>query len=157
LQAEERTLSQADIRRAVSAAYYALFHLLVEAATDLLCPKQPSGLQARFRRAFLHSGMKVVCKQFEAGRILNMSPEMRDLFTEPIEPELLNVAKAFRDLQAIRHSADYDLDTPISGDDAKIQLRKADHAFRDWQAIQTTNNAKAFLTALLLHRHWKRE
>ena len=157
LQGEGRPVSDADIRRAVSAAYYALLHLLVEAATDLLCPEQPVGLRSRFRRAFDHSDMKAVCKQFEAGKKSNISPEMRPLFTERIEPELLNIARAFRELQTRRHQADYVLDSPISAEEAELSVTTAAHTLLDWQAVRVTNNAKAFLTALLLHRHWKRD
>ena|SRR5579875_1938623 len=157
LQPGGRSIAEADVRRAVSSAYYALFHLLVEAGTNLLCPEQPVELRAQFKRAFVHSDMKKVCKQFETGKKASMSSTLRNLLTEPVEPELLEVAKAFVDLQAMRHQADYVLDSPISSTEAAIHVAKAKEAFQCWQAIHATNNAKAFVTALLLDRHWRRD
>jgi hypothetical protein len=60
---------QANLRRAISSAYYAVFHLLVDEA----CRAQIGGQhrQAPFRhvlgRAFAHGVMKEACKSFGGG------------------------------------------------------------------------------------------
>ena len=62
---------QANLRRAISSAYYALFHLLVDEA----CRVQIGALhnQAPFRqvlgRAFAHGVMKEACKSFGGGTL----------------------------------------------------------------------------------------
>jgi hypothetical protein len=57
---------QANLRRAISSTYYALFHLLVGEACRIQIGTQHS--QAPFRqvlgRAFLHGVMKEACKSF---------------------------------------------------------------------------------------------
>src|SRR5271154_6194951 len=53
---------EADLRRAVSTAYYALYHLLVEAATGQLVAVH--ALRPRFARSFDHKIMKTVCNEY---------------------------------------------------------------------------------------------
>jgi uncharacterized protein (UPF0332 family) len=79
---------QANLRRAVSTAYYALFHLLVsEGVSYWKIERQRSA----FARSFEHRKMKGVCK--------NSSYPNADLQA---------VLDAFVELQQARHSADYD-------------------------------------------------
>lgn len=56
--------SEAGARRAVSAGYYALFHLLVTEAVERMIPSEPAGLRIQARRAFTHANMLTVCDQF---------------------------------------------------------------------------------------------
>ena len=67
---EPRKPKQASLRRAVSAAYYALFHLLINEATRLfLSGVQREALRLRLARAFRHSAMKHVSQAFARGQI----------------------------------------------------------------------------------------
>ena len=59
---EHRRPRQASLRRAVSAAYYALFHLLVREATNRLV--QVAALRPRVARAFDHKTMMTVCQDY---------------------------------------------------------------------------------------------
>ena len=52
----------ADLRRGVSTAYYALFHLLVLEATNRLV--QVATLRPRVARAFDHKTMMTVCQDY---------------------------------------------------------------------------------------------
>ena len=54
---DERTTTQANIRRAVSAAYYAVFHLLSAAIAKQISPSNPPGLRGRTQRALNHAEM----------------------------------------------------------------------------------------------------
>src|SRR5438105_2170909 len=90
---------QVDLRRAVSAAYYALFHLLTtEAAQNCKHPSQRN----RFARMFDHGRMKTCSSKVSS----------RPLPTDPAEiliaTDLKLVADAFVTLQQARHTADYD-------------------------------------------------
>ena len=145
--------NQAGLRRAVSAAYYALFHLLVSEAVERLSTDQSPALRALMRRAFGHAGMLEICRQVSAG---GLSKELRPIFTTLIEDDLVAVAKKFVGLQEARLTADYDLEKDLEMNTAKLAVISADQAFRHWTNIKHTPNATVFLTALLLGRHWKR-
>src|SRR3954453_4960120 len=97
---------QASLRRAVSAAYYAVFHLLAAEAAQKLAPSQPARLRLQIRRAFVHSIMRQACERVVKGP----PPAPLDaLLTLPIERDLILVARAFVALQDARHAADYDI------------------------------------------------
>src|SRR5438045_561666 len=57
---------QASLRRAISSAYYALFHLLIHEATFRVI-RNPS-LRQRFSRAFEHGDMKNASRAFANAR-----------------------------------------------------------------------------------------
>lgn len=105
---EPRRPRQASLRRAVSTAYYALFHLLThEAVQLLLVGRGREPLRFSLARAFSHASMKTVAAGFARN---DVSPKIvGGLNGQPIQPELANVAGAFVDLQQARHEADYDL------------------------------------------------
>ena len=84
---EPRRPRQASLRRAVSAAYYALFHLLIEASVSNW--KRPEQ-RPRLGRAFNHGFMKDAANKVQG------------------KSGLKTVAAAFVSLQEERHSADYD-------------------------------------------------
>ena len=46
--------NEASLRRAVSAAYYALFHLLTAAAASNMAPAFPAKLRPLVQRTFVH-------------------------------------------------------------------------------------------------------
>lgn len=67
---EPKKPRQASLRRAVSTAYYALFHLLIAEATVLLLTKTKNkALRHALARAFRHNTMKRVSSEFAKGRI----------------------------------------------------------------------------------------
>ncbi len=62
---------QANLRRAVSSAYYALFHFLVEEFCRAIVGSQHEQVPYRdtLGRAFEHDTMKYACKSFEGGTL----------------------------------------------------------------------------------------
>ncbi len=148
--------SQASLRRALSAAYYALFHLLVEAGAGVLRDVRPVGLRFRVQRAFDHKAMRNVCIEFAAGQRSALKPAVRALIAEPLEAELASVARAFVDLQEIRRDADYDGAQTFRRAEVLENIDRAQQAFDDWRKVHRKDNATVFLTALLLARHWVR-
>src|SRR5436305_448282 len=146
---EPKKPRQASLRRAVSAAYYALFHLLAAEGARKLFPAQPTSLRPRIRRVYVHAQMKEVCQLFGKPRLPN---GLARLFPDPIEPELRAVAAAFVALQDARHQADYDFALTLTRVDALQKIQAARGAVRSWQSIRANPNATVFLTALLLHR-----
>jgi uncharacterized protein (UPF0332 family) len=153
---EPKRPRQASLRRAISAAYYAVFHLLAAEAAKSVAPSQPQALRWQVRRALGHSDMKEVCRGFAGGRISNLRRSTQRLITVPIQPELAAVASNFAKLYDVRQAADYDLSVNYSRLEVDRIIALAEHLFRDWHAIRHTGNATVFLTALLLQRHWER-
>jgi hypothetical protein len=140
----------------VSAAYYAIFHLLVKEGAEVLAPRQPTGLRTQVRRAFTHADMKSVCKQFAQGNVAALSSGTQNLINPPLDAQLVSVAATFVALQDERHRADYDAATPFDRVDALQKIDLAQQAFDDWTAVRDSPNAKVFLAALLLQRHWNK-
>ena len=91
-----RRPSQANLRRAVSTAYYAMFHCLAGAAADLLIGRRRSPAWHRVYRALEHGRARTACEHKRA--MVGFPPEIRDF------------AKAFVMLQDARHQADYALE-----------------------------------------------
>ena len=88
---------QASLRRAVSTAYYALFHLLIDEAVGNLGIERQRSVLAR---TFDHGKMKNVCEN-----------QIKNFYSEGKPPaglQLKNVAQVFTLLQQKRHIADYD-------------------------------------------------
>ena len=100
---------QADLRRSLSTCYYALFHLLIDAATKRAFPGDDdrSLLRNYLARTITHKHMKNVALQFSRDSI---SRELHPLLnTDAIDEKLFSVAKTFVILHALRNDADYDL------------------------------------------------
>jgi hypothetical protein len=155
---------QASLRRAVSAAYYGLFHLLSSDAARLLSPTAPSDLKIVIQRAFNHGDMSRACKSFmaansaiSAGRQAGALPAaVHGLLDFPLDSDLVDVLRAFVELQEARHEADYDLQRAWSRLDALARVEDARQAFAKWAAVRDTANASVLMSALLLHQRWGR-
>ncbi len=158
---ERKKPKQASLRRAVSAAYYALFHLLVSEGARLLSPADPAGLKIAVGCAFDHGQMREVCSGFvrgNAGQPGNKSipPTTQALLTLPLNASLVRVLEAFVDLQEARHQADYDLAKVWNRLDVVSHVQTAQQAFAAWENVRKTSNASVFMAALLLQKHWSR-
>src|SRR5882724_7217362 len=89
--------SQASLRRAVSTAYYALFHLLIEEAALLWQGSAES--RTGIERGFQHGPMKNISRQFQ-----KLSWQDWHDNQQPLPPALRQVASAFVYLQEERHA-----------------------------------------------------
>ena len=85
--------TQARLRRAVSTAYYAMFHCLAAAAADLFIGTVRSSAWHRIYRALEHGRARGACQQ---GQVMREFPE-----------EIRDFARAFVVLQKARQQADY--------------------------------------------------
>jgi len=148
---EPRKPRQASLRRAISTAYYSLFHFLLHEATDLLFPSNPATLRQRASRAFTHSDARNVCEIFagEKGGIKNLT-------SEPLEQQLREIAATFVELHEARHRADYDLMETLERAQAIGYVGQTRLAIAEWHAIKNSPNANVFLAALLIHGRWNR-
>jgi hypothetical protein len=139
--------NQANLRRAVSAAYYALFHLLIEsAAAKWLVVEQRS----RFARVFEHGRMRQAALEI-AKRLGDPKPE-DPLHTAPADEraKLISVAAAFVELQSQRHIADYDSSKVWTAAEVEGTLLHALARMDNWNEIQHSVPAQEFLLAMFV-------
>jgi uncharacterized protein (UPF0332 family) len=152
---EPKRPRQASLRRAVSTAYYSLYHLLVAAGSRAMAPAKPIDLRVRVQRAFVHAEMKKVCQQFRQGSANNLSAALQGLIAAPLSQDIANVADAFVELQEARHAADYDTSEVFTRPDVLAMIDNVDQAFTSWKTVKETPNANVFLAALLLEKKWR--
>ena len=147
---EPRRPSQASLRRGVSAAYYALFHLLVdEAAKRLVSTGRRDSLRNCLKRAFDHGNMKKVAQQFAQENVSRkLDPGLNN---SPLQPEIVRVATAFFDLQQLRHEADYDMTRRFTRQEVLALIGDAERAFEDWKKVRKSVQADTFLVGLLAY------
>lgn len=148
---DPRRPKQASLRRAISAAYYALFHLLVKEATAALVsdPK----LRQLVPRSFDHSEMKQGCRPFAAGAL----PDHLKAITAPAVPtDLKKVAEEFIEMQQKRHAADYNVSQVFLRADTVADIQRVRYAFEAWLRVRDQQIAVVFLVNLLLGSKWKR-
>src|SRR5206468_7082199 len=86
---------EAELRRAISTAYYALFHLLINASTTR--GVATVDLRPYVARNFEHRQMLAVCRKYTN---LTVDPT-----GQPVPVEVQRVADAFVQLQNARHKA----------------------------------------------------
>ncbi len=138
---EKRKPMRASLRRAVSTAYYALFHLLVAEAVGNW---KRSDQRAKLARTFEHGRMKQASIKTRSGKYDGQNPQT--------VAALKTVANAFIRLQEFRHEADYDDSLRLTRTDALVRIALASDAFARWNAIHREMTAQEYLLALLIQR-----
>ena len=129
--------TQARLRRAVSTAYYALFHCLATSAADLFIGTVRNPAWHRTYRALEHGRARSGCRQVQALR--EFPVEVRDF------------AEAFVALQEARQEADYALDTPAyEQSDVLGSIASAELAIRQFE--QAAMDARRAFAAHVLFR-----
>ena len=137
--------TQASLRRAVSTAYYALFHLLIEEAALRWSgsPEARTGME----RGFQHGPMKNISIQFRKQTWQDWHGNQ-----QPVPLAIQKIASAFVDLQEERHTADYDNHEQWTVTEVQAALDTARSAFQQWQSIRTDPMAGNYLLAMLLNK-----
>lgn len=143
---DRRKQKQANLRRAVSASYYALFHLLISEAT--LNWKRPEQ-RASLARMFEHGKMKSASERQRAvcNHFLNSDPPAGPSLDRA--RHLHRVADTFFRAQQQRHTADYDNSARWTRTEVTSQIKEVEKAFASWRAIRDEPDAQAFLISLL--------
>jgi hypothetical protein len=139
---------QADIRRAISAAYYGIFHAIITAAAD-----QFVGGTNRTRRRYGlvyrsvgHAWLRDLCKEVQKQTL----PQKFKAY-EPhggFGPNIIAFASAVVELQEKRHAADYDPMIRVNRSDAILAVETARAALRRFRRT-TAAGRVAFLSLLL--------
>ena len=150
---DPRRPKQASLRRALSTAYYAFFHLLAEEASQALAVKRVDGLAAALSRALNHSEMRKACYAVLARPL---QPPLDRLLQQEASAELRLVAKRFVDLQEVRHIADYDVSAAFSKPQTLAQIRQTQAVFSTWTSLRSSDEAAVFLASLAFGARWGR-
>jgi uncharacterized protein (UPF0332 family) len=139
---------QVDIRRAISACYYGLFHAVIAAAADLMIGQnnrsQPSyGL---IYRSIDHNRLRDFCKDVQKPTL----PDRYKWYSPQagFGADLKAFATALVELQEKRHTADYDPMVQMKQSDAMLLTRTARAALTKFQTADVEER-NMFLTLLL--------
>ena len=129
---------QAALRRAISTAYYGVFHFLIEQATKELAGVRgtDANLRAFLARGGSHAGLKAVCKAVSTGNWPTLIEKRigKGKLGAPPAP-LRSVGAAFVNLQELRHVADYDPLRRFNRADTIIEVGRAQGLVSDWGLV----------------------
>lgn len=131
------TQIESDLRRAITTAYYAVFHLLITAAMNNIV--KDVAFRPRLGRIFQHGQMKNFCTEYLARKN-----------TDKGTAELRQIAEALKQLQEARLKAEYDGTTNVIHVDAEALVEQAEAAFSVWLTAEVQPTATYFLQDLLI-------
>jgi hypothetical protein len=139
---------QADLRRAISSAYYGLFHFLLASVADEFVGRSQrrSSRYALVYRSIGHRALKELC--IESARKTPTARYAAHVPAGGLGADIQEFARATLDLQDRRHIADYDPQASFRTSDAKLAISAAVEAIRLF-ANAGQDRRRAFLTLLL--------
>lgn len=149
---------QVSLRRAVSAAYYALFHRVIAFSVQNVVGAAglatPIGLE--MSRWFSHGRMKTVSTWFS--RRGSIPPKVASLLgyasgASIVPEDLDSVARTLTQLQEERHRADYDLGYRLSRTQANRLVSQVELAFQQLDSVATDPATKLYGLLLLTGDH----
>ena len=129
--------TETDLRRAVSTAYYALFHCLAGTAADLLTGSSGSPEWQQVYRALEHGKARSACQQQDV---------MREFPTE-----VRTFADTFVDLQKARQQADYAHEGEYSKPDALETINTVDGVINEFEQADIRHQ-RSFAVHVLFKR-----
>jgi len=145
---------QASLRRAVSTAYYALFHLLISEAT---ANWQRPELRAILGRVFDHGPMKQAAdkKLTELNNYFKGNPPEGPDRT--VAHHLRNVTDTFGQAQYYRYEADYNTAREWELTEVQLHIDRIADAFQSWNIIREESVVQAYLVSMLPSKERKQE
>jgi hypothetical protein len=130
--------SQANLRRAISTAYYAVFHALAKMCADRLVgatkSTRPNKAWVEVYRGLVHGECVTAC---EGARNINFPDEIKDF------------ADSFVQLQRARESCDYDPMVRPTKDQARMYIFLAERTIEALRSTSTKDQI-AFTTWVLI-------
>ena len=144
---------QVNLRRAVSATYYAAFHLLVEESCRIMIGAQRAQQPYRFAlgRAFSHTTMKLACKSFSGGTLKDAVVKglpRNSSGNYSIPREIQDTAKVFVALQEKRHLADYDRSECFKRSDVLTVIDETKTQLTEFLSLSISDDKRFFLACL---------
>jgi uncharacterized protein (UPF0332 family) len=139
---------QVDTRRAISAAYYGIFHAVITAAVDEFIggSNRTKSRYGLVYRSVSHAWLRELCKEVQ-------KPTLPQKFKpyEPADgfgPNIVAFATALAELQEKRHAADYDPMIRVNGSDAIMAVATARAALKRFKRASSARRI-AFLSLVL--------
>ena len=132
-----RRPSQANLRRAVSTAYYALFHCLAACAANSLIGRARDAAWHQTYRALEHGKARSACQD---QRALAAFPQ-----------DLRDFAALFTALQKSRQQADYALDGRFGKADVRAAIDAVEDAIAAFEQVDARSR-RAFVAHVLFKR-----
>lgn len=147
-QPPSRVSRQIDLRRAISSAYYSLFHAVLTAASDQIVgrTKRNSPQYTLVYRSIHHNAVRDLCNQVKRQRPNDRYA--RYVPSTDFSSELKVFAETFVDLQEKRHSADYDPNFRVRTAEALAAVVSARRAIKEF-ANAPVDLRQTFLVLLL--------
>jgi uncharacterized protein (UPF0332 family) len=144
---------QVDIRRAISAAYYATFHATITAAADQFVgiTNRDTSRYGLVYRSVSHAWLRDLCKEVQKQTASNkFKPYVPK---NGFGPNIGAFGTAVAELQEKRHTADYDVMIRMNKSDAVLAISTARAALRRFGLASETHRL-AFLSILLFPPRW---
>ncbi len=132
---------QSDLKRALSTAYYAMFHCMCRQCADLLVggaqsDRSPEAWNQAYR-AVEHGFAKNQCKNTT---IMRRFPR-----------EVEDFARLFIELQENRHAADYDPDSRFTRFGVNVEIDRAEQAIKSLRRV-ATKDRRAFAVWVVMKK-----
>jgi hypothetical protein len=146
---------QVSLRRAVSSAYYALFHALVGAACARLAGSggQSRAMRQVLARTFTHAEMQRASRAFAQGEN-GLPRDLRPVLAGgEVSNALRELAQVFHRLQDDRHDADSDLTVRWRRGDVLGQISAVETCLEYLRREHSAGDLRAYLTSMLV---WNR-
>jgi hypothetical protein len=137
--------NQADLRRALSTAYYAVFHFCLTSAADMVCgaANRSTPRYGFVYRSVDHARLRGLCDQLRGSQPRNVALTPTGGFGK-----VADFARNTYNLYEQRISADYDPLQSFTVTEAKIAVSDAIQAIK-WFRASTQEQQEGFLTLLL--------
>lgn len=139
---------QVNLRRAISAAYYSVFHLLAHEVSQALLPSpKHSSERLLLVRALSHDEVRNVSERIRKGENLPAFGTIK------APAQLREVAEHAYELQGARNTADYDPSKTYTLTETVAYVERAERTFAAWAEIRHHDDARLFLALLLTRRN----
>jgi uncharacterized protein (UPF0332 family) len=139
----------ADLRRACSAAYYALFHHIVLSVVDALMPGCSDEQKWRLARQFQHAAVRQVCKWVSETETPQKPVEWAVVHLRD-NTDLVEACEAFVNLYELRHQADYDHLAEFNKPETLSKIEDAEGAIEKFQDLAGTPDFALFISHVTL-------
>jgi hypothetical protein len=140
--------TQADLRRAISTAYYAVFHFCLTAAADMVLgtASRTASAYSVIYRSVDHKTLRGLCTQLAQTKPQNVAITPSKGFGK-----MADFARVTANLYGQRLMADYDPSPSVNDVEAKVAVSEARQAIT-WFKACDDEQQKAFLTMLLFRQ-----
>ena len=139
---------QVDLRRAISAAYYAVFHYILTKAADQCVGAANRGTKnySLVYRSVDHRALRDLC--METKKSTPSAKYIKHIPDSGFGPNIPAFASALVELQEKRHSADYDPAYRVKTSDARLAIAQARSAIARFENSKDYRK-RSFVSLLL--------